>query len=197
MCLKVHKGTYVGVGEYIDEEGIQLLVLPTEVVLAGSNQPKDWLRNFDAKLVPGDMFGTGKIHRGFKRYAEKAWSYIEDLLEKRPFMSFYGHSQGGSVASLLALLYKNKYPSSSVSIITYGAPAFSDEKFTTNFKKTEYTRFVHSYDVVTSLPLSSKYKHPVKVTRIGITGWKGRLNTAAFPVRTHWHSSYIKEIEKW
>ena len=197
-CLDVHKGHLTfGEGTYVDHEGVQLLILPGMFILAGSNEAVDWYRNFDVFLAPGDSLGVGKVHRGFKRCAEKVWQHIKNSIVEEDAVTFYGHSQGGCVASLLALLYKNTYPNSRVTIVTYGSPAFVSSEFKKNFEGIMYTRFINSYDIVSSLPCIPIYKHPVEGIRLGLSGVLGRIRTLLSPIKTHWHISYIKELEKW
>lgn len=116
------------------------------VVIAGSNQVKDWIRNLEIAKVR--VAGVGGVHIGRKR----DWDQIETPLrryldEHAPGLplDFAGHSQGGGIIQYGATQLDRPVRS----VVTYGSHRLFDEE------------------------AAEVYKSKVLTTRRVVVGWDG------------------------
>ena len=156
------------------------------LVFRGTDQTKDWLENL---MAIGSRTKTIKIeeeeynpdikprvhagfHRAFRRLKNKVETVVKNSPDKQWIIT--GHSLGGAVASVAALLLnKIKNPM----LITFGAPDWGnyDANWAVEKRTKKFLRFVNGYDIICSLyrflftkstPAirlrSENYKHPVK-----------------------------------
>lgn len=134
------------------------------VVWRGSESPTDFLK--DASVLKVKAFGNCKVHSGFYSCLTAVQSRLGDHLREaiqeiggpyevsRVYVS--GHSLGGALATLSAVLISNWYPSLSprLKVITAGSPRVGNRAFKTLFNKqvSEHIRVVHDNDIVTRVP---------------------------------------------
>ena len=71
----------------------------TIISIRGSNNLKNWLRNFDIGRL---QLAQGRVHGGFLKNAEKLYKHIKDHIDYRDKIYVTGHSLGGALAMLIA-----------------------------------------------------------------------------------------------
>lgn len=140
-------------------------VLPSSetiyVVLRGSSSVKNWLEDFEARLVSYDSYPSCKckVHNGFYHsslnIANQTIAEVNKL--KYVYPSYHviitGHSYGASCGLLLALEL-NKNGIISPKVYNFGQPRVGDANFSKLVIETlpEYYRFVHDRDMVPHVP---------------------------------------------
>lgn len=128
------------------------------VVFAGSNDVKDWIRNFE--IARFDIPGLGGVHVG--RWHD--WLQIRPRLFGEMVMAciptnipihFAGHSQGGALAQLAATQLSGVFPRRAVgSVVTFGGHRLFDAVAAEAYKAlVPFTRrFVVGWDCVPRWP---------------------------------------------
>lgn len=136
------------------------------VFFRGSATISDWVNN--ARLIQKPVFGKpydkAFVHRGFLRYAKQfnaeLDNHLSDLIKKHPLANvhFIGHSMGGAVAMLVAVLSitegalaSNNVSGSHVKVTTFGAPPVGNEDWVALYKSKRFlktTRIVNALDII-------------------------------------------------
>lgn len=131
---------------------------------------KDWLDNFDAKIVPY-RGANWKAHKGFIRKYKSIADELMATLSQYESVTFVGYSQGAALAILAHedYFYRfGKYP------VTY---AFACPRVVSWQSGNIWSRWAfcniinHRRDLVGHVPLVIMgYRHPVKVSYFGNAG---------------------------
>lgn len=132
------------------------------VVFRGSNQPIDWINNFQFRqqIYPyGDGNQEVKFHRGFMAayFAVRAEVLKAcKAIEVRKIITT-GHSLGGALAVIAALDIEYNITSQKtedIAVYTYGAPRVGNEPMVDSFNRRvpDSSRFVYGWDIVTRVP---------------------------------------------
>ncbi|HMO49844.1 MAG TPA: lipase family protein [Kiritimatiellia bacterium] len=143
------------------------------VVFRGTQTNHEWVNinlRFLQKECEEDRFSTGKAHAGFLKYFKTARKSVErglramDTTDKQ--LVFTGHSLGGAMSTLAALVYAEKENvGSSWCHYNFGAPRVFDPALAAHYESLDIPTFriVNIEDVVTSVPLpvagSLLYQH--------------------------------------
>eukprot|EP00163_Fabomonas_tropica_P010841 TRINITY_DN2111_c0_g2_i2.p2 TRINITY_DN2111_c0_g2~~TRINITY_DN2111_c0_g2_i2.p2 ORF type:complete len:654 (-),score=182.80 TRINITY_DN2111_c0_g2_i2:2312-4273(-) len=95
----------------------------------------------------------GRIHRGFK----KGWAAIRNQVHSTILTGRYvengykfviaGHSQGGALATLAAVDFKERWPSMKLAVYTFGSPRVGNKKFVKYYNRLvpHTLRYVNRY----------------------------------------------------
>jgi len=147
-----------------DLEGyIGILSSTIYVILRGSSSAKNWLDDFEARLVSYDTYPECKckVHNGFYHSVlgvkNQTIETVLNLQKQYPTYSVMitGHSYGASCGQLLAMeLERNGI---NTKIYNYGQPRVGDEIYAkfVNKKISEYYRATHHKDIVPHVPPTS------------------------------------------
>jgi len=143
--------------EFICRENAQAYVLNTQhdcVVVFRGTEPddvNDIKSDMDAILVIAETMG--RVHRGFKREADRLWEPLEMFLsENNKPIWFTGHSLGGAIATISAgKCVLSAIPASPEALFTFGSPRIGNRRFI-NFVHLNHYRWVNNNDIVTRLP---------------------------------------------
>jgi triacylglycerol lipase len=144
-----------------DDEKIIVVFRGTELQLISPQAFKDWITNLEVDLigVPGI---TGEVHQGFSVGAralfEKMSGTINAMLTVNPrALWFTGHSQGGALATVSALLYPN-----ATGVYAFGCPRVGDAQFAQAYDR-QLWRICNQDDPVPRvppyIPFLGEYKH--------------------------------------
>lgn len=149
----------IGFEDYqlVERESVEAYILSTQhdcVVVFRGTEPDDFndiRTDVDAILIVAET--VGKVHRGFKREADRIWEAIEPVLRNIPKpLWFTGHSLGGALATISAgRCVLSSVPSSPEGLFTFGSPRVGNRRFI-NFVKLKHYRWVNNNDIVTRLP---------------------------------------------
>lgn len=125
------------------------------LVLRGTNDPRDWLTDFNA--IPNDWAGGGHVHKGFAGALEAVWDKVTASLDKNipsdcPLF-ITGHSLGAALATLAASLRQPR------ALYTYGSPRVGDNDFRATLSAVKVFRVVNNRDVVTTVPPPLPFHH--------------------------------------
>lgn len=119
------------------------------------------------------MFGGKRpeVHSGFMGQFQSlsmtlmkhAAEYMSDETVRESNRTFYyvGHSLGGALATIAALVFGSMYPEARHVCLTYGSPRVGDDRFVALFKQhvDESVRCVNQEDPVPMVPTSCSYSH--------------------------------------
>jgi hypothetical protein len=130
------------------------------ITIRGSSSAKNWLDDFEIRLIPYNTFPECKcsVHRGFYNSAlsvtNQTIETIQKLKQIYPSYSVVatGHSYGAATSQLLAMeLVKAQIY---VQIYNYGQPRIGDANYAAfvNTKIWNYFRTTHYKDIVPHLP---------------------------------------------
>lgn len=133
----------------------------------------DWGNDFRAMAVADSEFHIkGKLHEGFYNSVKNLWiepsckknlkSLVLELkLAKEKGMKIYftGHSKGGALAQIAAVMVANADKTAKPdAIYTFGSPRFANKEFSkfyeSQFKKSSW-RFEYRNDIIPHLPLAA------------------------------------------
>lgn len=135
----------------IDSSAVQFAAL----VLRGTNDPRDWLTNFNA--IPNGWAGVGLVHKGFAKALDLLWDKVTASLDKNvpPDCPLFitGHSLGAALATLAASLRKPR------ALYTFGSPRVGDNDFRATLSGVNAFRVVNNRDVVTTVPPPLPFHH--------------------------------------
>jgi Lipase (class 3) len=111
---------------------------------------KDWMNDFEVVKVSRD--GAGKVHNGFADSFDDLKLHILHYVNKNDKIIFTGHSLGGAIACLASFFFKRN--GFNVTCVTFGQPRVGNSDFKDAFNKlgVKMYRFVHGYDIVTTIP---------------------------------------------
>jgi hypothetical protein len=131
---------------YVLRRGIELLI-----VLAGTDQLRDWLAN--GLSIPGWY-----VHPGYSEIASALIDAVRAEYKASGLrqLTLLGHSKGGAVAAVLADYLFDL----TTNVITFGAPRIGSQSYANTYEHKRYTRVVHPLDIVARLPMHSLgYRH--------------------------------------
>lgn len=125
------------------------------LILRGTNDPRDWLTNFNA--IPKVWDRGGLVHKGFARALNLVWDRVTASLEKNvpsdcPLF-IAGHSLGAALATLAASLLQPR------ALYTFGSPRVGDNDFGATLSEVKNFRVVNNRDVVTTVPPPLPFYH--------------------------------------
>lgn len=146
------------------------------MVFRGTTNLNDWMTNLKAMQVPLDLphvFGKDrpKVHSGFLGQFQSlsmtlmrhANEYNSDSTVRESNRTFYyiGHSLGGALATISALVFGAMFPNARHVCITFGSPRVGDDTFVRLFQKhvDESVRCVNQEDPVPLVPTSCSFSH--------------------------------------
>ena len=120
------------------------------LVLRGSQDAEDWLRDLDAIPVFDERLGW--VHRGFMEGLKDIYNAVRNCTGGEP-LSFTGHSLGGARSRLLAGLFiSNRLPVKN--LVTFGSPkpGFQTLKEIINKSTINHVSYRNNEDVIPTLP---------------------------------------------
>jgi triacylglycerol lipase len=125
------------------------------LVLRGTNDPRDWLTNFNA--IPKNWAGGGLVHKGFAKALDLAWDKVTASLDKNvpsdcPLF-ITGHSLGAALATLAASVRRPR------ALYTFGSPRVGNDEFGATLAGVNVFRVVNNRDAVTTVPPPLPFHH--------------------------------------
>lgn len=129
------------------------------LLFSGSNSLRDWMANFDCRLVDNPV-GGGRVHRGWLRLAEQ-------VQPDKLFHTVVGYSLGGAVAQLVAERYSRP-----LNVVTFGAPPPGDKVWADQYPH-PVTRCLVAPDLVAHQ--WGPFRHPLNAKLFGKWGSPWRL----------------------
>jgi len=114
----------------------------------------DWLKDFDALLVPGPNL-PGLVHQGFLDQFEPIWNDVLALIPLGLPLYFTGHSKGGALANLAAARWATLNPAATAPIVvTFAAAKPGDGAFEAVYDTIvpHSLRYEYQDDIVPHLP---------------------------------------------
>ena len=146
------------------------------MVFRGTTNIKDWMTNIKATQVAIDLpgvFGSDRpeAHAGFVSQFQSlsmtlmqyANAYMNDGTVKESNKTFYymGHSLGGALSTVAAVIFGAMFPDARHVCITFGSPRVGDAKFVQLFHKhvDETVRCVNQEDPVPMVPTACRFEH--------------------------------------
>mmetsp|Transcript_5656 Transcript_5656/g.8426 ORF Transcript_5656/g.8426 Transcript_5656/m.8426 type:complete len:356 (-) Transcript_5656:35-1102(-) len=132
----------------------------------------DWFQNAAVLLSPGDKKDgiPGSVHVGFYRAVKSLWKGVKSVLlqflqdHSSPYNNnetqnvyLTGHSKGGALATLAALLMHNDASlPNPTSVITFGSARVGDKQFKVGYESlVKQITFENDLDIIPFLPLSN------------------------------------------
>jgi len=173
---------------YIKDNDVMIIAKNSEsinIIFIGSDDLKDWRDNFDAKMIT--IVKGLKGHQGFKDASKQFLDIIIETLAPGDNVNFIGHSKGGAMALMAAILWANQaknLPSYRITVVSYGAPRIADWNITQKLKDLNitYYRVIFSRDFVCDLPpIEMGFEHP----------WD---NEVVILPETWWHRFRVRAI---
>lgn len=149
---------------YVPGDSEFVIAVPGTTDLAG------WLRDFSA--WPAWFPTIGVCHEGFGSGGLALWTKIkrDARAVDAPLRTYVGHSLGGALALVLAVLHAAEKPGP-FRVITFGAPripCFLDPFFRSGLRKcVEAVEYARAGDPVPNVPTRPFYQHCVRPTVIG------------------------------
>lgn len=131
------------------------------IVFRGTTSIEDWKHDVDTRSRK--LFENVKVHNGFY---EQYNSIKNEIYRSIPFIGnrnlyIMGHSLGGALAYVCAVdIYSTTY-NKNINVFTIGSPRPGNKDFANYFNKNvkSSVRFKNKGDIITKLPLKTKYKH--------------------------------------
>jgi len=125
------------------------------LILRGTNDPRDWLTNFNA--IPKRWAGGGLVHKGFAKALGLVWDKVTASLARNvpsdcPLF-IAGHSLGAALALLAGSLRRPR------ALYTFGCPRVGDDDFGATLSGVNVFRVVNNRDVVTTVPPPVPFHH--------------------------------------
>ena len=150
---------------------------PKSIVLAFrgtvGNWASDWLNDSEAVLVPFTRIPSVLVHKGFNDSVESFFGQgivriIKARLKENPGARLYitGHSKGGALAYVGALLLRTMHPDIPVAgVITFEAPRPGHPSFVKayNDAKIDTLRYEFQNDIVPHLPPSGDFAKSLEI----------------------------------
>lgn len=195
LCSAIYTDT--SVFDYIDDGsktgiffGIKKLPDNDVIILRGSVDKEDWLRDFEA--VPVFEYGLGYVHEGFNLNLANAHQEINGLVRPHPIIG--GHSLGAGRAALLAgrMAIYNNSPSH---VVLLGCPRAGCQALITATQGVPINSYKNRLDPVTDVPPSLPTFPCVDIRDfIRVDGMVDyRLG---FPWDDHHYDNYLAGMEK-
>ena len=157
---------------YIVEDGNDM------IVACRGTEPKQW-SDISADLSIDrvkPLVGVGKVHVGFKSYADKLWDTIREHVVRgtteKKVLWVTGHSLGAAMATLVARrCVMAEHLQTPMALFTYGCPRVGNKEYVQEFNDLlVHHRWVNSGDIVTKVPLPPFYQHTGTMHHIGSDG---------------------------
>jgi triacylglycerol lipase len=124
------------------------------VVVCRGTQPDEWSDvKADANAVTVLAETMGRVHVGFKEYADSLWPIIEQaLVGTEQTIWFAGHSLGGAMATICAHRCKvSRLVRNPTALFTFGSPRVGNRVYI-NYAPLVHYRWVNNNDIVTRVP---------------------------------------------
>ena len=165
--------------------------------IRGSSSLKDFLIDADFRKIklPSDKGSNGLVHSGFLSQYNSIKSRIFEIISRTSVskITFVGHSLGGAVASICALVVQNEFASKKIKCVTFGSPRVGNKEFADSFNKVvqDSIRVVNGQDIVPTRPYWG-YEHVKGLLSVGspYTLWKYWGS-----VEDHYTESYKKSCD--
>lgn len=149
-----------GAQAYICKKGTKLYV-----VFRGTSQFVDVIADVDVLRsafmdVPGVLVHDGFLKQ-FMSLETNITMFLSQLItDDVTKLCFVGHSLG-AICTLAAAYYGRLYPNKYIMCHTFGSPRLGNSEFTKLFSRCvdENIRVVNTNDVVTMLPMSTRFRH--------------------------------------
>ena len=151
----------------------------TDIIIAcRGTQPTQW-SDISADLSIDrvkPLVGVGKVHVGFKSYADKLWDTIRGHVVRgtadNKVLWVTGHSLGAAMATLIARrCVMAEHLQTPMALFTYGCPRVGNKEYVQEFNDLlVHHRWVNSGDIVTKVPLPPFYQHTGTMHHIGSDG---------------------------
>jgi hypothetical protein len=131
------------------------------ITFRGTTTIEDWKHNIDTTTV--NPFKDLQVHKGFyEQYMSvrnRIYSFIPNICSNNIIIS--GHSLGGALAYVCAVDIHSTTQNSNIKVFTIGAPRPGNKAFADYFNKNikRSIRYKNKGDIITKLPLKSKFKH--------------------------------------
>eukprot|EP00667_Euglena_gracilis_P012393 EG_transcript_12734 len=126
------------------------------VSIRGTDSIQDVLQDLDTALVFNEELAMN-LHRGFLAYAIETMHSLRQLLDPAQPIRLTGHSLGGAVAPIVALLLQ-KDGFAITDVVTFGAPKFTDARGAQQAQQLPLLRVVVAGDPVPPLPPGNTYR---------------------------------------
>eukprot|EP00667_Euglena_gracilis_P013020 EG_transcript_13396 len=124
--------------------------------IRGSTSALDFAEDLDTVFVFHKGLGM-RLHRGFLARSVDTMHYLRQLLDPAKPVRLTGHSLGGAVAPIVALLLQ-KRGFNITDIVTFGAPKFTNLQGTEKVNKLPLMRITLAGDPVPPLPMINAYR---------------------------------------
>ncbi|HEY0140187.1 MAG TPA: lipase family protein [Thermoanaerobaculia bacterium] len=128
------------------------------LVFRGTDDPRDWMKNLDARLIPWPH--GGEVHSGFASiFKEVKQDVLAIAAASRRPLFVTGHSLGGALATLATsvLIANGRAPRATY---TFGAPRCGNGEFCDTVERVPFFRIVNNRDLVANVPLATMgYRH--------------------------------------
>ncbi|EZG43542.1 lipase [Gregarina niphandrodes] len=130
------------------------------VIVRGTQTKVDWMADFQTAQIPLEVQGTllGRAHAGFTNLAAPTAAFFANIMnDKCPGadtrVTLSGHSMGGSVALISALLLTEWMPQASIAVVGFACPNALDEYAAELLKKRVIVRtWINAFDAVPKIP---------------------------------------------
>eukprot|EP01134_Creolimax_fragrantissima_P008260 CFRG8260T1 len=175
------------------------------VMVGASDSFWEWISNVN---IPFETLTSGgkdilRAHQGFVIAAEAIdngglTEKIHANCASRSVVTFAGHSRGGGIAQILAILFHERNIFSSVRLVTWGSPrALSDDSANKFHNAFEQVRVVNDNDVVTTQPSQIfGYRHMGTVVCINCSKTGQDADGGfSFNINNHYMDTYDKKIQ--
>ncbi len=155
----------------IDFKGMQAAIIEQDsnrfekfalLVFRGSSELSNWFINM--QLWPRKWHGAAMVHSGFYKAFYHIWNKVQETLPENRELFYAGHSLGGVMAVLAALMRPPR------AVYTFGAPRPGSAELVNLTRGVQIFRVVNNTDIVTALPTHIwplNYKHAGTLVYIG------------------------------
>ena len=133
----------------------EVAVYRNRVVFNATDSPQDWAQNLRFVKKRVTIGGKSvKVHSGFYHKLMSVQEQLFDHIKTANSIIFSGHSQGGALAQLAAIIFKSEYPDCKVACYAFGSPRVGNSDFVSLYNKEVYTsyRVYYNLDPVPALP---------------------------------------------
>ena len=198
------------------------------IIVCRGTQPKQW-SDISADLSINRVTpynGSGKVHVGFKSYADKLWDPLVHAISttknaERKVLWITGHSLGAAMATLIARRCAIEDTLQTPrALFTYGSPRVGDKTYVAELDKlVPHHRWVNSGDIVTKVPLPPFYAHSgtmhhidggglvtphmekkkkiMTIIKLVFSFWSGLLSKVMGDAKDHSIDVYAQRLSYW